>query len=99
MNKAEFLSAICGKPVDRVIDGIPVKIRSVTVLETQEISKVEGDEIEAALQLCFYGLVEPKLDKEDLVILRNATAGFIMKLAKEISDLSGLGEQNPTVGN
>jgi len=47
MNKFEFLQAICGKPVTREIEGITVEIRSLTVLETQELSKAEN-EIEAS---------------------------------------------------
>ena len=47
MNKIDFLNAITGKPVQVTIDGIEVEIRSLTVLETQELQG--KTEIEAAL--------------------------------------------------
>jgi hypothetical protein len=99
MNKFEFLQAICGKPVLREIEGITVEIRSLTVLETQELSKAEN-EIEASLKLCILGLINPKLESEDIELLRKAKPGFIIKLAKSISELSGLSDtDSPTVGN
>lgn len=98
MNKHDFLDAICGKSVNRVIEGLSISIRSLTVLELQEISKLTQDEFEATLLTVVYGMSEPKLDKEDVAALKYAKPGLIMKIAKEISELSGLTE-NPTGGN
>ena len=98
MNKTDFLKAICGKSVLRTIDGLEVEIRSLTVLETQELAG--KSELEATLTMCQLGLVVPKLDPEDAKELGKANPGFIMKLAKEISTLSGLVDtDSPTVGN
>lgn len=98
MNKHDFLDAICGKSVTRDIEGLQISIRSLTVLELQEIAKHSTDEFEATLLTVVYGLVEPKLDKSDLAGLKQAKPGLIMKIAKEISELSGLTE-DPTAGN
>lgn len=98
MNKHDFLDAICGKAVTRDIEGLKISIRSLTVLELQEISKLTTDEFEATLLTVVYGLVEPQLDKSDLAALKQAKPGLIMKIAKEVSELSGLTD-DPMVGN
>lgn len=100
MNKLDFLNAICGKAVQRTIDGIEVSIRSLTVLETQQIQDIK-DPVEMSLHMIVIGLVEPKLELEDIAELKNSKAGFVAKLAKEISDVSGLSasDDSPTVGN
>ena len=98
MNKLEFLNAICGKPVTKEIDGIEVQIKALSVMETQQLSN--KTDIEAALELIYFGLVEPKLDKEDLETLKQAKAGFVMKLAKAITEISGMNEtDSPSLGN
>lgn len=99
MNKIDFLNAICGKPVKVTIDGLEVEIRSLTVLETQELQG--KSEIDAALGMVIAGLVTPKLEKSDVDQLKQASPGFIMRLTKEISKLSGIDSDSevPTVGN
>lgn len=99
MNKFDFLNAICGKPVSVKIDGIDLEIRSLTVLETQQLQG--KTEIDAALQMIVMGLVTPKLETADIEMLKKASPGFIMRLTKEISKLSGIdtSEESPTVGN
>ena len=98
MNKIDFLNAICGKPIKVTIEGLEVEIKSLTVMETQQLS--EKTDIEAALELIYYGLVEPKLNREDLETLKNAKASFVMKLAKAITEISGMSEDDsPTRGN
>lgn len=101
MNKLDFLNAICGKPVNVTIDGLDLQIRSLTVLETEQIHRESANsEIDAALLTVVYGLVEPSLDKADLTALKNGKPGLLMKLAQEISKLSGLvTEDSPTAGN
>lgn len=99
MNKLDFLNAITGKPVKVTIDGLEVEIRSLTVLETQELQG--KSEIDAALGMVIAGLVTPKLEKSDIDQLKQASPGFIMRLTKEISKLSGIdsSDDSPTVGN
>lgn len=99
MNKIDFLNAICGKPVKVTIDGLEVEIRSLTVLETQELQG--KSEIDAALGMVIAGLITPKLEKSDIDQLKQASPGFIMRLTKEISKLSGIdvSDDSPTVGN
>lgn len=101
MNKLDFLNAICGKPVKVTVDGLEVEIKSLTVLEMEQIHNSGKNEIESALLTVVYGLVDPKLDPEDLSALKQAKPGTMMKLAQEISKLSGLVEsgESPTVGN
>lgn len=98
MNKQDFLKAICGKSVTRQIDGIEVEIKALTVLEVQQLQST-NDPVEQSMQMIIAGLVNPQLGKDDIEALKQAKAGFIAKLAKEISELSGLGDENPTVGN
>lgn len=99
MNKIDFLNAITGKPVKVTIDGLEVEIRSLTVLETQELQG--KTEVEAALGMVVAALVTPKLDKSDIDQLKQASPGFIMRLTKEISKLSGIdsSDESPMVGN
>ena len=98
MNKLDFLNAICSKPIVKEIDGIEVQIKALTVMETQQLS--DKTDIEAALELIYYGLVEPKLNREDLETLKNAKASYVMKLAKAITEISGMSEtESPTLGN
>lgn len=99
LSKIDFLNAITGKPVKVSIDGIEVEIRSLTVLETQELQG--KSEIDAALGMVIAGLVTPKLEKSDIEALKQASPGFIMRLTKEISKLSGIdsSDESPTVGN
>ena len=99
LSKIDFLNAITGKPVKVTIDGIEVEIRSLTVLETQELQGKQ--EIEAALGMVIASLVTPKLEKLDIEVLKQASPGFIMRLTKEISKLSGIdsSDDSPTVGN
>lgn len=99
MNKQEFLKAICGKTVKVNIDGLDLGIRSLTTMETQELQGKK--EIDTALEMIVLCLTEPKLDKENIEELKLAQPGFISKLAKEISKLSGLdqSDESPTVGN
>jgi hypothetical protein len=101
MNKTDFLNAICGKAVKRTIEGIEVEVKSLTVLEVQQIQAIK-DPFEQSLQMVLVGLINPKLDKEDMETLKKAQAGFIGKLAKEITKVSGLdsdSNESPTVGN
>ena len=99
MNKLDFLNAITGKPVKVTIDGLEVEIRSLTVLETQELQG--KPEIDAALGMVVAALVTPKLEKSDIEQLKNASPGFIMRLTKEIGKLSGIdsSDNSPTGGN
>ena len=100
MNKLDFLNAICGKPIKVTIEGLEVEIKSLTVMETQQLSKDGLTDVEAALELIYYGLVEPKLDRDDLEVLKTAKASFVMKLAKAITEISGMSEdESPTRGN
>lgn len=101
MNKIDFLNAICGKPVNVKIDGLDLQIRSLTVLETEQIHKESANsEIDAALLTVVYGIVEPSLDKSDLSALKNGKPGLLMKIAQAISELSGLkSDDSPMVGN
>lgn len=98
MNKTDFLNAICGKSVVRQIDGIEVEIKALTVLEVQQLQST-SDPVEQSMQMIIAGLVNPQLSKDDIEALKQAKAGFIAKLAKEISELSGLSDESPTVGN
>jgi hypothetical protein len=98
MNKTDFLNAICGKSVVRQIDGIEVEIKALTVLEVQQL-QASTDPVDQSMQMIIAGLVNPQLDKDDIESLKAAKAGFIAKLAREISELSGLSDENPTVGN
>ena len=99
LSKIDFLNAICGKPVKVTIDGIDLEIRSLTVLETQQLQG--KSEIEAALGMVVAALVTPKLEASDIEELKKASPGFIMRLTKEISKLSGIetSDDSPTVGN
>lgn len=98
MNKLDFLNAICSKPIVKEIDGIEVQIKALTVMETQQLS--EKPDIEAALELIYYGLVEPKLNREDLETIKSSKASFVMKLAKAITEISGMSDtESPTRGN
>ena len=99
LSKIDFLNAICGKPVSVTIDGIALEIRSLTVLETEQLQG--KSEIDAALGMVIAGLVTPKLEKSDIEALKQASPGFIMRLTKEISKLSGIdsSDESPTVGN
>lgn len=100
MNKQEFLNAICGKAVKVMIEGIEVEIRSLTVLETQKLTSFK-DELEASMQAIILGLVSPQLETGDVEYLKKAQPGFVFKLAREISKISGLVEdgESPTLGN
>jgi hypothetical protein len=99
MNKTDFLNAICGKSVVRQIDGIEVEIKALTVLEVQQL-QASTDPVDQSMQMIIAGLVNPQLDKDDIESLKAAKAGFIAKLAREISELSGLSDgDSPTVGN
>lgn len=99
MNKIDFFAAISGQSQDVEIDGIVVKIRSLNVLETKQLQNIK-DPFDMSMQMIVMGLVEPKLDPSDVVQLGNSQAGFIGKLAKEISKISGMVEDDvPTDGN
>mgnify|MGYP006371711203 FL=1 len=101
MNKLDFLNAICGKPVNVTIDGLDLEIRSLTLFETEQIhNQAQTNDLEAALLTVVYGLVTPELNKSDVDALKQGKPGLIMKIAKSISELSGLtSEDSPTVGN
>jgi len=91
MNKREFLDGITGKPVEFVVDGMSIKIRSLTVMETKDIqANYSGKEFEAALVTVIYGVVEPKLDMDDMLAIQGAKPGAVIKISKAIADLSGL---------
>lgn len=100
MNKIDFLNAICGKPVSVTIDGLDLEIRSLTLFETEQIhNEAQNNDLNAALLTVVYGLVTPQLNKTDVEALKQGKPGLLMKIAKEISQLSGLtSEESPTVG-
>lgn len=101
MNKLDFLNAICGKPVSVTIDGLDLEIRSLTLFETEQIhNQAQTNDLEAALLTVVYGLVTPELNKSDVDALKQGKPGLIMKIAKAISELSGLtSEETPMAGN
>lgn len=92
LSKTDFLKGICGDSVEFEIENVgSVLLRSLTVKELRNIAtQYTDDEIGAATATLLYGLVDPALDKEDIVYLEKATPGIIMKLAKRIQELSGL---------
>jgi len=95
MNKQQFLDGITGKPVDFEVDGLQIKIRSLTVMETKDIqANYTGKEFEAALVTVIYGVVEPKLDMDDLEAIQGAKPGAVIKISKAIADSSGLTVEN-----
>lgn len=99
MNKLDFFAAITGESQEITIDGITVEIRSLTTLETKQLNKYK-DPFDVSMQMVILGLVEPKLDPTDVEQLEKAKAGFVGKLAKEISRISGMvEEESPTDGN
>lgn len=97
LSKTDFLSGITGDSVEFEIENVgTVLLRSLTVKELRILANdYKDDEIGAGVATLLYGLVEPKLDKEDMKEIENAVPGIIMKISKRISELSGLENETP----
>lgn len=92
ISKQDFLKGITGKPVELDLEGIGViKVKGLSVAELTEIQGLsEKDDMLAALYTIVYGVVEPKLDKEDVEYIKQATPKLTMVIANKISELTGL---------
>lgn len=97
---AEFMARIGGKSELYEVDGLTVKIRSLGYEDVQAISGPTVNGLETAFQALVLGLVEPKLDEEQLAALRKAKPGPLMNIAQRIMQISGMVEgSGPLDGN
>lgn len=72
-----------------------VRLRGITTDELIGIqSTASNDNIDNALQMIVVGMVEPQLTHEDVVWLRKLPAGIVTRLAKEVSRLTGLTDED-----
>lgn len=91
----DFLAAVTGEPQLFEVDGLTVELRSLTFSESQKIvTEHKDDNTELAFQALVLGLVAPKLDEAQLQQLRNARPGPLMKIAKRVIEISGMGEDS-----
>lgn len=101
MNKQDFLNSIIGKPTQINVEGMYLSIKSVSIEDLELIESTSSNNADRALLLIVYGLVDPKLEKEDIDQLKKAKPGLIMKLAEMITKISGLTDEDesPTGGS
>jgi hypothetical protein len=94
INKSDFLKGIKGQNVTLEVEDVgQVVVKGLSVDELQEIQGLaNGDDLRAALLTIIYGLVEPKLDIEDIDFVKSATPKVVNTIATKISELSGLGK-------
>jgi len=88
----DFIAGLTGEPELFEVEGLVVKIRSLTYAEVARINKeFDGNNFEMTFQSAKLGLVEPKLNDEQLEQLRAARPGPITAIAKRVLEMSGLG--------
>lgn len=90
----EFLAGITGESVDFEIAGLgTVKVRALEFAEIQKIDReAKGDNLQSALLMVLYGLVEPALTQANLEALQKAKPGIIRQLSDHVSKISGMGQ-------
>lgn len=87
----DFLAAISGGTEVFEVSGLTVELRSLTFAEVQRLSAAHKDDsTEMAFQALVLGLVEPKLDEEQLVQVRQGRPGPLMKIATRVMRISGM---------
>jgi hypothetical protein len=91
----DFLTMMAGGTEVFETDGVTVELRGLTFAESQRlVSQYKDDNTELTFQALMLGLVEPKLDAAQLDQLRNGRPGPLMKIAKRIITISGMGEDD-----
>lgn len=90
----DFLAAISGGTELYEVEGVKgvtVELRSLTFAEVQQLSSANKDDsTEMAFQALVLGLVNPKLDEEQLAQVRQGKAGPLMKIAQRVMQISGM---------
>lgn len=95
VSAVDFLAGVVGEPELFEVEGLVVKIRSLTYAEVARINKeFDGNNFEMTFQSAKLGLVEPKLTDEQLEQLRSARPGPITAIAKRVLTISGLGGES-----
>lgn len=90
----DFLAAISGGTEVFEVSGLTVELRSLTFAEVQRLSTAHKDDsTEMAFQALVLGLVEPKLDEEQLAQVRQGKPGPLMKIATRVMQISGMVEE------
>lgn len=91
----DFLQMMSGGTELFETDGVTVELRGLTFTESQQlVEKYKDNNTELTFQALLLGLVEPKLDEAQLQQLRNARPGPLMKIAKRVITISGMGEDD-----
>ena len=94
LNKEQLLKALAGKTNVVNIEGLgEIEIKSLTFQDVQEIQAKELDGMESSLFFIIRGLVEPKLNDEDLESLKNSHPMMLFKIARVIQEISGMTEE------
>lgn len=93
LSQADFLTGILGTPEDFDVPGLGlVQLRALTVAEVSQINKDAGDDNMAQMTGAIaHGLLAPKLDEAAISQMRTSgAAGYVMKIATRIMELSGM---------
>jgi hypothetical protein len=94
-NAVDFLAALTCEPEFFETNNVTVQLRSLTFTEVQRIAtKHKDDSAEMSFQALALGLVEPKLDTEQLEQLRNSKPGPLMNIAKRVMQISGMAAED-----
>lgn len=89
----DFLAVIAGETELFETDGLTVELRSLTFPEAQRLfTEHAGDNAEIAFQALTLGLLAPKLDEDQLAIVRNGKPGPLLKIAQRVMEISGMTE-------
>ena len=95
ITKAQLFESLTGKPQVITIDGIgEIKIKPLSLADVQTLQMKELEGIETSLEIIKMGMVEPDLEVEDLNKLRNSLPKKVFEIAKSISELSGMSEDD-----
>lgn len=91
----DFLAALTGEPQPFEVEGITVELRPLTFVESQKlVTEYKDDSTEMAFHALKLGIVSPKLDEAQIEQLRQARPGPLLKIAKRVFEISGMGQDD-----
>ena len=95
----DFIRAISLEPVDFDVPGLGlVQVRGLTTAEYFDVRENYTNSGEQMVRAVHFGLVNPKLNDEQLLVLGNASPTYISMIAARVLALSGRGDSAATEG-
>lgn len=91
INKSQLFEQLAGKTSIVEIEEVgEIEIRGLSFADVQEIQSMNVDGMNSSLHFIQRGLINPKLEIEDIELLKQSQPTKLFRIAKAIQEISGL---------